>query len=72
MKKSLKKLSLSRETLRNLEASGLRRAAGGSDHCTSSVCIAPTQCECETQGCVSQWGQTCGTVCSAECSGLGC
>lgn len=67
MKKSLKKLALSRETLRNLETSTLQWAAGGSELCTSAVCIAPSQCECITQGCSIQMG-TCATACSIDCS----
>lgn len=47
MKKSLKKLTLNRETILNLEGDDLRRAGGASDHCTSSVCLIDTQCGCD-------------------------
>jgi hypothetical protein len=50
MKKNPKKLSLSRETLRNLQIES-GRVLGGAEE-TSSLCLAGTGCECETNGCV--------------------
>ncbi|HEX9944044.1 MAG TPA: hypothetical protein VGG03_18690 [Thermoanaerobaculia bacterium] len=53
-KRNLKKLSLSRETVRHLGSSDLKRAAGGttagSEYCTSTLCFQETQCECNTFG----------------------
>jgi hypothetical protein len=52
MKKSLhlKKLQLSRETLRNLETTRMSEVAGGSAQCTGTSCF-PQQC---TSVCGSQ------------------
>lgn len=51
MKKGLKKLSLNRETVRNLESIEARQAAGGTDTCdTSCRCFFGTGCECASQG----------------------
>ncbi|HSK77459.1 MAG TPA: class I lanthipeptide [Thermoanaerobaculia bacterium] len=49
-KKNLKRLQLNRETLRTLEANHYKRVAGGETD-TSCVCIAPTGCECGSDGC---------------------
>jgi len=50
MKKKTRKLSLNRETLRNLQTGDLRRAAGGTN--TSAACEEATHCDCDTQtGC---------------------
>ncbi len=48
-KKSLKKLTLSRESLRMLDHAQLRDAAGGTNTCMSlcgnfSLCMDPTKC----------------------------
>jgi hypothetical protein len=59
MKKTVKKLSLHRETVRNLVGSDLSRAAGGTY--TSSFCLEPTACECG--GLDSHFDHTCGSVC---------
>lgn len=55
MKKTLRKLTLSRETLRALNNDGLRHAAGGITalNCPLSAdtqCTGPNSCEC-TYGC---------------------
>ncbi|HVR98842.1 MAG TPA: class I lanthipeptide [Thermoanaerobaculia bacterium] len=63
MKKKLRKLSLTRETLRHLQARDLGRAAGGTG-CTQELqttCIC-TEANCESGGsyaCPTQ-GQSCG------------
>jgi hypothetical protein len=54
MKKTARKLSLNRETLRNLEETDLRNAAGGLSagaaptRCISGcvACISRTECNC--------------------------
>lgn len=52
MKKKLKKLSLSRETLRNLGEQDLVQAAGGgpTDPCTNQ-CSVECTCNCNTEYC---------------------
>jgi hypothetical protein len=50
VKKHLKKLSLSRETLRILETGDARKAVGGHSHDTSCACEEATHCECASQG----------------------
>ena len=60
MKKRTRRLSLVSETLGNLEDHNLRRIAGGTFG-TSLECIAPTGCECETQGCGGT-GSFCNTM----------
>lgn len=61
MKKKVRKLSLNRETISSLDGKALGQVAGGA---TSAECIAPTGCECGTDGCISpSWQHTCGTVC---------
>lgn len=62
MRKRSNKLSLNRETLRRLDPMQAIKAVGGA---TSDECIAPTGCECGTQGCVNPtWWHTCGTTCT--------
>jgi hypothetical protein len=70
-KHAQKKLSLNRETLRHLQGELMRDVAGGSlansecctgsEMCTSTVCIAPSVCECASRGCVGT--QTCDFTC---------
>ena len=59
MKKKAKKLTLHRETVRNLAGSDLNRAAGGTD--TSGFCLEASGCECVVSD--SHFDHTCGTVC---------
>jgi hypothetical protein len=66
MKKSLRRLRLSRETLRNLQGGDLSRIVGGTDSFdTSCACRMATGCECATQG-----GTDClpHTACFGTCS----
>jgi hypothetical protein len=58
MKKSLKKLSLNRETLRNLTSEEAGKVAGGE---TSNVAS-----ECNTCSCVTCPGVTCQKGCGPE------
>jgi hypothetical protein len=52
MKKSIKKLTLSRETLRQLNSQETEKVAGGASYDTSCRCKIETGCECETaSGC---------------------
>lgn len=62
MKKKVGKLTLHRETLCNLEDSGLAQAAGGAQQTTvaysipqSCACSAVTNCSCGWV-CFTQWG----------------
>lgn len=49
MNRKVKKLRLSKETLRQLDASALRKAAGGSDEgCGSRFISCDTTCESDT------------------------
>lgn len=43
-KRSLKKLTVNRETLQSLEENEQRKLDGGSGHCTSIPCFMETQC----------------------------
>jgi hypothetical protein len=65
MKKRAKKLSLNRETVRNLESSDVRKVAGGEN--TSALCLHATGC------CASDGGTDCypdgACLGSASCSG---
>jgi len=61
MKKGMKKLSLSRETLRVL-GSDLRGVAGGIVTDTSCACEYATGCDCNTDFCLPP------TACLATCS----
>lgn len=63
MKKRLKKLILSRETLRNLSSSEALAALGAATN-TSCRCRLETGCECETQGCT--------VSCYPACYSIGC
>jgi hypothetical protein len=81
-KKGLRKLQLTRETLRNLSTDELSRVVGGtySDYCSvNSDCCAETvlpcnqdplpsavSCGCPSDGCNS--GYSC-TTCNATCGG---
>lgn len=64
MKKSVKKLSLSRETIRGLQHEDHRLVVGGSV-ATSCECLVATGCDCATQGpaCYPP------TACLGSCSG---
>jgi len=46
MKKSVKKLGLSRETLHMLTANRLERAVGGSDPCKTDLCTHTYHSQC--------------------------
>lgn len=62
MRKRLKKLQLSRETLGSLERNQLGPIKGGTDATTSYACIALSceTCETQCQGCyVDSWQRTC-------------
>ncbi|MFL6232725.1 MAG: class I lanthipeptide [Thermoanaerobaculia bacterium] len=64
MKKRIQRLYLSKETLRNLQASNLAGIAGGTAQ-TSMECLQATGCECYTQdpGCTLPQ-----TACFGTCS----
>lgn len=51
MKKNIKKLTLSRETLRQLTKQETGKVAGGASGDTSCRCKIETGCECDTVGC---------------------
>ncbi|HSF42155.1 MAG TPA: class I lanthipeptide [Thermoanaerobaculia bacterium] len=51
MKKSIKKLTLNRETLRQLTKQETQEVAGGASGDTSCRCKLETGCECATVGC---------------------
>jgi hypothetical protein len=54
MKKNLKRLSVHRETLRNLQQPDLRRAAGGgtnTEYLENSGCACSETCNPDTYGC---------------------
>jgi len=64
MKKSFKKLQLSRETLGSMDSVELRMVNGGSD--TSQACLQAS-CGCETGGCVADsWQHTCTGLCCSS------
>jgi hypothetical protein len=63
MKKSLKRLSLHRETLRSLQGGEMEQVAGGSD--TSLACIEYTGCCAGTQGNTDCYPRT---FCLGTCS----
>jgi len=50
MKKDRKKLGLSRETLRHLSGRELRRAHGNAGGDTTVRCVAPSECQCVSEG----------------------
>lgn len=66
MKRKTKKLALSRETLRHLQANELRRAAGGA--CTQEFI---TTCQCTEGSCDSCTAGT-ATVTCGTCQSDGC
>lgn len=51
MKKHLKKLTLSRETLRNLSKREIQAVHGAASYDTSCRCRIETGCECATETC---------------------
>ena len=62
MKKGLKKLRLSRETLGLLERNELNPIQGGTDNTTSYACVAPSceNCDPTNAGCYdNSWQHTC-------------
>lgn len=63
MQKRVKRLSLTRETLRNLQGSELEKAGGASAYCTSAQCIVESQCEC---------GSPYTKLCTRNCDTIGC
>lgn len=64
MKKSFKRLQLSRETLGSLDSVELRMVNGRSD--TSQACLQAS-CVCETDGCVvDSWQHTCSGLCCSS------
>ena len=64
MKKHLKKLALSRETLRNLSSREAQEAFGAVSQGTSCDCRRLSGCDCETEGCT--------ITCPVPCNSLGC
>lgn len=65
MKRSFRRLQLSRETLGRLESGDLRKVLGGSGP-TSSECIIPS-CICDTDGCIQPtWEHTCTILCCSS------
>ncbi len=62
MKKHLKKLTLNRETLRNLAKIETAAVVGANTNPTSCRCRIETGCECETQaGCTALCTSGCPT-----------
>ena len=61
MKKHLKKLTLSRETLRSLSNRDAKAALGAATGDTSCRCRLETGCECASQA-------GCTALCSSACS----
>lgn len=68
MRKKSRKLSLHRETLRNLQASDLRRVAGGETNEILTTCACTDTCNTDCGGCTTSCGCTGG---SAEACGTG-
>lgn len=62
MKKHLKKLTLSRETLRNLSKREAQGVLGAASYDTSCRCRLHTGCDCETDGCTVSCGPACYTI----------
>jgi natural product precursor len=72
MKRKTKKLNLSRETLRNLQRSELRRAVGG--ECTverDTTCVCTEACNSGGTSGNTCGGYTCGWNCGVS-EGYGC
>jgi hypothetical protein len=66
MRKHVKKMTLSRETLRILEGKDVRGVAGGTDTMhTSCECFIATGCECGSQGGPDCYGPS---LCTGTCS----
>lgn len=65
MQKKLKKLALHKETLRNLEESALRNAAGGERTHTNCSNTCPVGTSVEPSGCVATH---CVNTCDAACA----
>lgn len=63
MKKRLKKLALSRETLRDLSNHDAKAAFGAVSN-TSCACRRESGCDCETEGCT--------ITCLPACYSIGC
>jgi hypothetical protein len=64
MKKRLKKLTLNRETLRDLSHRDAKAVLGAASYDTSCRCRIQTGCDCETQGCT--------ITCQPACYSIGC
>lgn len=62
MKKQLKKLTLSRETLRNLSRREIQTAHGAASYDTSCRCRIETGCECDSEGCTVTCQPACYTM----------
>lgn len=63
MRKHLRKLALSRETLRHLQAPNLRQVQGAESgtcplDCDTTTCPPPTEC-CNSNSCGGSVGYTC-------------
>lgn len=65
MRKHLKKLTLSRETLRHLSNRDVQEAVGAAS-ITSCACRMASGCDCETEGCTVTCPVPCATI--AYCS----
>ena len=61
MKKHLKKLTLSRETLRNLSNRDVQEVFGAVSN-TSCACRRESGCDCETEGCTVTCRVPCHTI----------
>lgn len=64
MRKRARKLSLHRETLRNLQARDLRRVAGGESNEIMTTCACTETCPSDCFGCTASCGCSggeCGT-----------
>ena len=66
MRKRTKKLSLHRETLRNLQARDLRRVAGGETNEILTTCACTETCASICFGCGTG---SCGGSCGGGCGG---
>lgn len=62
MKKRLKKLTLSRETLRDLSSHDAKAAHGAVSQGTSCDCRRLSGCDCETEGCTITCRVPCNTI----------
>jgi hypothetical protein len=61
MKKRLRKLALSRETLRDLSSRDAKAAFGAVSN-TSCACRRESGCDCETEGCTITCPVPCATI----------